>query len=174
MITQHERIELVRNCLDYNHVITSTRLAGLILLLWAHPVNKIVMLSDEDIDSTPEGMFLKLGTIPAAIPEAITEMFWHQRQGKENRNTTNTNTKWLFPGTRAGQHIHPATLSERLHVLGIDSQRARNATLRDLTQEVDARTLMDLLGYSPAIIAQHAARSATRMSEYVALKQRRN
>lgn len=55
----------------------------------------------------------------------------------------------LFPGTRAGQHIHPATLSERLKVLGIDGQRARNATLRDLTQEVDARTLMDLLGYSP-------------------------
>jgi hypothetical protein len=173
MITQQERIELVRNCLDYNHVITSTRLAGLILLLWAHPINKIVMLSQDDIESTPEGMFLKLGTTPAAIPEAITGMFWNQHQGSENRNTTNTNTKWLFPGTRAGQHIHPATLSGRLKVLGIDGQRARNATLRDLTQEVDARTLMDLLGYSPAIIAQHAARSARRMSDYIALKQRR-
>lgn len=172
MITQQERIELVRNCLDYNHVITSTRLAGLILLLWAHPINKIVMLSQDDIESTPEGMFLKLGTTPAAIPEAITGMFWNQHQGSENRNTTNTNTKWLFPGTRAGQHIHPATLSGRLKVLGIDGQRARNATLRDLTQEVDARTLMDLLGYSPAIIAQHAARSARRMSDYIALKQR--
>lgn len=171
MITQNERIELVRNCLDYNHVTTSTRLAGLILLLWAHPINKIAMLTHDDIDSSPEGMFLKLGTIPTAIPEAITEMFWHQRQGSENRNTTNTNTKWLFPGTRAGQHIHPATLSGRIKVLGIDSQRARNATLRDLTQEVDARTLMDLLGYSPAIIAQHAARSATRMADYVSLKQ---
>lgn len=69
------------------------------------------------------------------IPE---EMFWNQRQGSENRNTTNTNTKWLLPGARAGQHVHPATLSGRLKVLGIDSQRARNATLRDLTQEVDA------------------------------------
>ncbi|MFJ4229488.1 hypothetical protein ACIPYV_18130 [Paenarthrobacter nicotinovorans] len=66
-----------------------------------------------------------------------------------------------------------ATLSERPKVLGIEGQRARNATLRDLTHEVDARTLMDLLGYSPAIIAQHAARSATRMSDYIALKQRR-
>ena len=173
MITQNERIELVRNCLDHNHVITSTRLAGLILLLWAHPINRIVMLSHDDIENAPEGMFLKLGTIPAAIPEPIAEMFWHQHQGSENRNTTNTNTKWLFPGTRAGRHIHPATLSQRLKVLGIDSQRARNATLRDLTQEVDARTLIDLLGYSPAIIAQHAARSATRMSDYITLKQPR-
>jgi hypothetical protein len=104
----------------------------------------------------------------------MSVVFCHQRQGNENRNTTNTNTKWLFPGTKAGQHIHPGTLSERLKVVGIDSQRARNATLRDLTQEVDPRTLMDLLGYSPAITAQQAARSATRMSNYVTLKQRRN
>ncbi|PAU90886.1 recombinase XerD, partial [Kocuria sp. WN036] len=62
------------------------------------------------------------------------------------------------------------TLSGRLKVLGIDAQRARNATLRDLTQEVDARTLIDLLGYSPDIIAQHAARSATPMSDYIDLK----
>lgn len=174
MITQSERIDLVRNCLEQDHVIRSTRLAGLILLLWAHPLNKIVMLRREHIGITPEGMFLKLGTTPATIPAAITEMFWGQREGSENQNTTNTNTPWLFPGTRAGQHLHPATLSERLKVLGIDAQRARNATLRDLTQEVDARTLIDLLDYSPAVIAQHAARAATRMSDYIVFKHKRS
>lgn len=170
MITQAERIELVRNCLEHGHVIRSTRVAGLILLLWAHPLNKIVMLRHEHISITPEGMLLKLGTTPATIPAAITEMFWSQREGPENQNTTNSNTSWLFPGTRAGQHLHPATLSERLKVLGIDAQRARNATLRDLTQEVDARTLIDLLDYSPAVITQHAARAATRMSDYIVFK----
>lgn len=170
MITQAERIELVRNCLEHGHVIRSTRLAGLILLLWAHPLNKIVMLRHEHISITPEGMLLKLGTTPATIPAAITEMFWSQREGAENQNTTNSNTSWLFPGTRAGQHLHPTTLSERLKVLGIDAQRTRNATLRDLTQEVDARTLIDLLDYSPAVITQHAARAATRMSDYIVFK----
>ncbi|MCH6472516.1 hypothetical protein [Sinomonas terrae] len=170
MITQTQRRELVRNCLEHHHVVRSTRLAGLILLLWAHPLNKIVMLRRDHLTTTPEGMLIKLGMTPAAVPAALTEMFWQQSQNPGNRNTANTGTDWLFPGTRAGRHLHPGTLAERLRVLGIDAQRARNATLRDLTQEVDARTLMDLLGYSPGIIAQHAARAAVPMSDYVALK----
>ncbi|WP_298585717.1 hypothetical protein [uncultured Kocuria sp.] len=87
---------------------------------------------------------------------------------------TNTDPPWLFPSVRAGQHLHANTLSHRLKVLGIDAQRARNATLRDLTQEVDARTLIDLLGYSPRVIAQHAARSATPMSDYIDLKRQQH
>jgi len=37
---------------------------------------------------------------------------------------------------------------------------------------VDARTLIDTLGYSPAVITKHAARSGTRMGDYVELKRR--
>lgn len=128
------------------------------------------MLRREHLTTTPDGMLLKLGTTPAAIPEALTEMFWQQLQSPGNDHTANTGTDWLFPGTRAGRHLHPRTLTDRLRVLGIDAQRARNATLRDLTQAVDARTLMDLLGYSPGTIAQHAARAAVPMSDYVTLK----
>lgn len=170
MITQTQRLELLRNCLEHRQVTSSTRLAGLILLLWAHPLNKIVLLRREHLTATPDGMLLTLGTTPTAIPEALTEVFWQHLQDPGHQNTINTGTPWLFPGTRAGRHLHPNTLSGRLKVLGIDAQRARNATLRDLTQEVDARTLIDLLGYSPDIIAQHAARSATPMSDYIDLK----
>lgn len=170
IITQVQRTELVRNCLEYHHVAGSTRLAGLILLLWAHPLNKIVMLRREHLATTPAGMLIKLGATPASVPEALTEMFWQQLQNPGNHNTANTGTDWLFPGTRAGRHLHPDTLAERLHILGIDPQRARNATIRDLAQEVDARSLMDLLGYSPGVIAQHAARAAVPMSDYIVLK----
>ncbi|MFI7481957.1 hypothetical protein ACH9EU_08765 [Kocuria sp. M1R5S2] len=173
MITHTERLELVRNCLEHRHVTGSTRLAGLILLLWAHPLNKIVMLRREHLTVTPQGMLLTLGATPTAIPEALTAMLWQHLQNPGNQNTANTGTPWLFPGTRAGQHLHPATLSRRLKVLGIDAQRARNATLRDLTHEVDARTLIDTLGYSPGIIARHAALSATPMSDYIDMKRQR-
>lgn len=46
----------------------------------------------------------------------------------------------------------------------------RNATLRDLAQEVDARSLIDLLGYSKPVIARYAARAGAPMSDYVGLK----
>ena len=40
MITQTQRLELLRNCLEHRQVTSSTRLAGLILLLWAHPLTR--------------------------------------------------------------------------------------------------------------------------------------
>lgn len=170
MITQVQRTELVRNCLEHQQVAQSTRLAGLILLLWAHPLNKIVMLRREHLITAPDGMRIKLGATPAAVPAALTELFWQQLQKPDNSNTTNADTYWLFPGIRAGHHLHPGTLAERLKILGIDTQRARNATLRSLVQEVDARTLIDLLGYSPEIIVQHASQAAAPMAGYIDLK----
>ena len=170
MITQTERIQLVRNCLEHRNVIPATRVAGLILLLWAQPLNKIVMLRRDRLVTAPEGMRITLGTHAALVPEALTELFWKQLSNPGNQNTINAETPWLFPGRTAGQHLHSGTLSARLKVLGIDALRARNATLRDLSQELDARSLIDLLGYSPGIIAQHAARSGTPMSDYIPLK----
>ena len=57
-------------------------------------------------------------------------------------------------------------------MLGIDPQRARNATLQDLTRQVDARSLIELLGYSGQIVTLHAARAGAPMADYVVLRQR--
>lgn len=170
MITQEERIQLVRNCIEDTTVIPATRVVGLILLLWAQPLNKIVSLRRERIIASPEGMRILLGSYPAIIPEALTELFWQQLRNPGNQNTTNSDTPWLFPGRIAGKHLHPATLYKRLRLLGIDAQRARNATFRDLCQEVDARSLIDLLGYTRPVISHHAALSGTAMSDYTTLK----
>ncbi|QAY61193.1 hypothetical protein ET475_15200 [Microbacterium protaetiae] len=170
MLRQSERIELVRNCLEWHQVTLSTRIAGLILLLWAQPLNKIVMLRREHAVFGVDGMTLQLGVRPTAVPEAVVDLFCGHLDSPGNPQTVNTGTPWLFPGTRAGHHLHPGTLTERLKVLGIDAQRARNATLRDLAHDVDARTLIDLLGYSKPVIARYAAHAGAPMSDYVDLK----
>lgn len=56
--------------------------------------------------------------------------------------------------------------------LGIDPQRARNTTLQDLVRQVDARSLIDLLGYSGTIVTQHAARAGAPMSDSIDLRRR--
>lgn len=172
MLRQSERITLVRNCLDWDQVMLPTRIAGLLLLLWAQPLNKIVMLKQEHVTVRADGMTLTLGQHPTAVPEAVADLFWRHLESPGNPRTVNTGTSWLFPSTQAGRHLHPGTLSERLKVLGIDAQRARNATLRDLTHDVDARTLMDLLGYSKPVVARYAARASAPMSDYITLKRR--
>jgi hypothetical protein len=83
----------------------------------------------------------------------------------------NHHAPWLFPGTRAGQHISEQSLMPRLRSLGIEIQAARNAALHDLTKEIDPTSLADLLGYTPEIMNIHAARAAVPMATYPALRQ---
>ncbi|MDJ0363050.1 hypothetical protein [Rhodococcus sp. H29-C3] len=45
----------------------------------------------------------------------------------------------------------------------------RNAVLHDLTKELDAATLADLLGYSNQVMNIHAARSGVPMGSYPAI-----
>lgn len=171
-LTQTQRIQLVVNCITLDQVILSTRIAGLLLLLWAHPLNKIVALTTNDLTLDPDGIRIRLGKTPTLVPEAIAPMFWTYLSARANQRTTNTGTDWLFPGSRAGHHLHESTLSERLLVLGIDGQRARNATLRDLGRELDAKSLVNTLGYAPAIIAAHIERAGGTGSDYVTLRRR--
>lgn len=170
MLTQSQRIELVRNCLEFEQVALPTRVAGLISLLWAHPLVKIAALTIDLVERRPSGMTIKLGENPAAVPELIAPLFWEHLSNRGNQQTANTGTNWIFPGFRAGQHIRHRTLGERFLVLGIDPQRARNTTLQDLVRQVDARSLIDLLGYSGTTVTQHAARAGAPMSDYIELR----
>ena len=151
MLTQSQRIELVRNCLDFDQVTLSTRVAALVFLLWAHPLVKIAALTTDQIELPPSGMTIKLGANPAAVTALVAPLFWKHVSNRGNQQTANTGTAWLFPGFQAGQHIHHQTLGQRFQIFGIDPQRARNTTLQDLSREVDARSLIDLLGYSGTI-----------------------
>ncbi|MFB7890976.1 hypothetical protein ACFC1I_02075 [Microbacterium sp. NPDC056044] len=63
-----------------------------------------------------------------------------------------------------------ALIAAPLVVLGIDAQRHAP----DLVHDVDARSLINLLGYSPAVIARHAAQTGARMSDYIDLKRERS
>ena len=86
---------------------------------------------------------------------------------------TNNQSPWLFPGTRAGHHITEQTLLNTLRqVFGINILAVRNAVLHDLTKELDAATLADLLGYSNKVMNIHAARSGVPMGSYPAIQSR--
>lgn len=106
LLTQTQRLELVRNCLEFQQVTLSTRVAGLISLLWAHPLVKIAALTTDRLERLPAGMTIKLGENPTAVPELVAPLFWEHLANRSNQQTANTGTNWLFPGLRAGQHIH--------------------------------------------------------------------
>jgi hypothetical protein len=171
LTASRQRLELIKSVAEAEHVALSTRIAGLILLLYGTPVRKISELTLNDVDVIPARTTIKVGHLTAPVPEALLPLFHQHLAQRGNHRTMNHHCTWLFPGTRAGQHISEQVLMHRLRGLGIDIQAARNAALHDLTKEIDPASLADLLGYSTQVMNIHAARAAVPMATYPALKQ---
>ena len=110
LITQARRIELIRTCMTATGIAKSSRVAGLILLLYAQPITKIAALKISDLIARPDGIYLALGESPAQIPAQVSELFWDYLRDRPNQRTGNKNSDWLFPSTVAGQHIHADSL----------------------------------------------------------------
>jgi hypothetical protein len=171
-LTQEQRIQLVRNCLEFENVIVATRVAGLIHLLWAYPVVKITQLERDDILERPDGMQIRLGATPSLVPDPIATLFWHHLQNLQALDETARKTPWLFPGLRYGEHVRADAMRQAFRRIGLDTARARNTTLRELVQLLEAGSLSMLLDYSPQVITLHAARAGTPMANYVDLRHR--
>ena len=146
-LSQSRRLHIIRNAIEFDNVALATRIAALIHLLWATPISRIVQLKIDQIMLEPDGMMIALGSTATEVPEFIAPLFWQHLSARGNQQTTNTHTDWLFPGYRAGQHLTAPTLQQRFRLLGLDPQRTRNASLKNLTGQIDVHSLADTLGY---------------------------
>jgi hypothetical protein len=90
------------------------------------------------------------------IPEPFAAVITEHRHNRPNMNTaTNVGSAWLFPGYRAGQHIHPSHLRTKLRDSGIHLLGARNAALRSLVLSMPPALVAEALGYDPKIAEKH-------------------
>lgn len=167
-LSDHERLEHIRHVLEADAVAPSTRVAAVILLLYGTPVGVIAGLRADSIVTTPTETSIQLGAQPAPIPIPLIPLFTSYLANRANTRTMNKGSEWLFPSTNAGQHINPNTLQLRFKIFGIHALAARNATLSDLSKDLDPTSLAALLGYSPSTMARHAARAGTTMAGYPA------
>ena len=74
---------------------------------------------------------------------------------------------WLFPSVRAGRHLCPQVIRERLEQLGIDLLGARNTTLQSLVVVAPPPLVAELLGYSYNTAQLHAEIAAQPWARYV-------
>jgi len=96
-------------------------------------------LRTDHVATTPQGLSMHFGGDPVPLPEPFAELMRTHLANRPNMRTTNSaGSTWLFPGTRAGRHLHPNTLTTRLRQLGINPLGARNAALRELLQQAPA------------------------------------
>jgi len=177
-ISQHRRLSWTRRILTDDTIALRTRVAAGVLLLFAQPITRIVKLTVDDVlhheqddgQDGERGVYLRLGHPPTPVPEPLAGLLHALVDSRANMNTaSNPNTRWLFPGGRAGQPLTPGALRQRFQALGLPTIPARTAALGQLVLQAPAPVIAAALGYQDGTAEHHRVTTGGTWSRYTAL-----
>jgi hypothetical protein len=171
-ISQPDRLNLIRRALTDTTLELRTRVAALFLLLFAQPVSTLLRLTIDDIVHYDDGQLaLQLGRPATPVPEPFAELLRQLLAARTNMNTAaNPDSRWLFPGGRAGQPLTASTLTHQLQALGIPTNQSRTAALRELTLQAPAPVVADALGYGAGTAHRHHHAAAGTWNRYPGIR----
>lgn len=166
------RWQLARRLLHDDTLEVADRVAGILVVLYAQPVARIVRLTCDDIDDQGTRLTICFGADDVEIPVPLAQL---ARQLPAPAQTGPSGSvraarRWLFPGRQAGLPMHPSTLARRLHRVGIDVRAARNAAMLQLAAEIPAAVLADTLSIDVGTATRWAASAGATWSRYAAAR----
>lgn len=166
-LTQDQRLAWIHELLTGSSDSLPYRVAGMLLLLYAQPLVKVVTLQVDVVDDKPEGMSITLGQRPTDVPEPFATLLrLHIAQRPNLRTGAGPDSPWIFPSTLAGRHLHPNTVMDRLRDLGVNLLGARNRAIGELVIEVPPSLVAEALGYSAQVAFLHADKAAEPWARY--------
>ena len=101
--------------------------------------------------------------MPAPVAALLLE---YLGQRTNMRTATNRESRWLFPGRRAGEPLQPSTLSPLVQALGVPSIAGRVAAIRQHVLDMPAPIVATALGYHHVTTTRLAAEAGTTGSNY--------
>ena len=144
-----------------------TRVAAVLMLLYAQPLTRILRLTLDDILCEDGKLTIRLGEPPAPVPEPFASLLLRHAGQRLNLTTaTNAGARWLFPGRRGGQPMTPESIERRLRAAGIPALSGRTAALRHLVLQAPAPVIAAMLGYGHQQAARIAAEAGSPWSRY--------
>lgn len=147
-LSEDERLDVLGRLLTDAEIPMRLRAAGVIVLLYAQPVSRIVRLSVDDVIRDGDTVLLRLGEPASPVPAPVAALLLEHIANRDNMNTaTNPASCWLFPGRRAGQPFRPDHLSALLNEVGVPAAAARGAAIRQQRLERPGPVVADALGY---------------------------
>lgn len=168
LLSQDTRLTLLRHFLQPTEPApTTTRLAAVLLLLFAQPMTRICRLRIDDLDTDGPITTLRLGPEPAPLPDVVDDLLkQHLAQRRNTFTAANANSPWLFPGASPGQPLHQSYLMTLVRDAGVDLRGARNSALRQLVLDMPPAVAATVLGYSATITSQHARNAGQDFASY--------
>lgn len=168
LIDGEERWDIARRLLHDDTAKPEDRVAGLLVLLYAQRASTITSLTTDDVTTGPNGLHLKLGSSPVALPEPLSALVatlvdtrtGHAAIGERGASP------WLFPGGQPGRPLSTAQMGKRLRALGIRPNPSRSAALFALAAEVPAAILARTLGIHITVAVDWQQASAGDWTRY--------
>ncbi|WP_199193046.1 hypothetical protein [Amycolatopsis sp. BJA-103] len=166
-LPQSERIALLGHLLADHQLPLRSRVAGVIVLLYAQRLSRIARLTIDDVIRDGDQVLLRLGEPPSPVPAPFAELLLAWIDKRDNMNTaTNPNSRWLFPGRRAGQPMHSDWLAALVNELGIPTTTGRTSAIRQHVLDMPAPVVADALGYHHVTATRIAAQAGATWSRY--------
>jgi integrase len=168
-LSEDERLAALGRLLTDADAPMRLRVAGVIVLLYAQPLTRIVRLTVDDVLHDGETTLLRLGEPASPVPAPVAALLLAYIADRGNMNTaTNQASRWLFPGRRAGQPSRPDHLSALLGEIGIPVAAARGAAIRQQLLELPAPVVADALGYHDKTTSRLLRETGGAWSRYAA------
>ncbi|WP_136611647.1 recombinase XerD [Sinomonas albida] len=174
-LAQDQRLAWLRELLTGGSESRPYRVAGILLLLYAQPLVRVAALRTDaiSIDPATAQTAIAFGARPVPVPAPFAELLLDHLKARPNLRTGVAESPWLFPGTRAGHHLHPNSIMDRLRSLGIQLTGARNRALDDLVTQMPPPLVADALGYSYQVAFLHANAAAEPWARYADISRQR-
>ena len=170
-LADHDRVELVRRLLRDEAIDLRDRVAGCLVLVYAQPLTRIVVLTADQVTVHGDRVTIALGDGPLELPEPLarlTATLARTRRARASTAATRTVPAWLFPGMRVGQPLDCAYLQRRLGRLGIRPLAGRTSAVMTLAGALPPTILADLLGISETTATKWYRLAGGEWSRYAA------
>jgi hypothetical protein len=166
-ISQRQRLDLLQRLLTDEGIALLTRIAAVLMLLYAQPLTRILSLTIDDVLHEDGEVTIRLGEPPVPVPEPFASLLLRYTGQRLNLTTaTNAGARWLFPGRRGGQPMTPDSIERRLHLAGISARNGRTGALRQLVLQAPAPVIATTLGYTHQQAARVSAEAGSPWSRY--------
>lgn len=151
-------------------IASQSRVAGLFLLLFAQPLNKITQMTRDQIHHAQGRVTVTFDTVPIELPPVVAAVVLDHMNGHGSASYRLGDIEWLFPGRLPGRPIATETVRKILVHHDIHPRASRSAALYALAGQIPAPVLADLLGITRNNATQWAQLAARDWTNYVATR----
>jgi hypothetical protein len=168
-LSEEDRWAHIELLLHDDTVRLYARVAGLLTLLFAQPLARVVRMRSTQIHEHPDGtVSVTFDTTPVVLPELLDQLVLRQLATRGLSSYVSRPDPWLFPGGIPGRHLVTECVRAEFVAHDIHPRQARMAAMFQLAGQVPVPVLADLLNISHASAARWSALSANDWAGYLA------